>query len=170
MAQCSAQFCTTQDLPIYPAEQYGVYAHVLSLYNASPSVSAQSHAHARHARHSRSIHSRVRWFTHVSCFSYAHHTLMCMLWDCFHWSMKMYPQTHSRTRQCPTCKSMASAYTAYATMQLASSNFRSWARYITAKEVMSYAGLLIVFLNQLLMTVQNIIILSCKYNAKMSTD
>ena len=93
----SAVPVTTQDTDI-PRWTVWSYAHY-EVY-ASPSVIRQctkSCACTACKTLSR-IHSRVRWFTHVSCFSYARaHTLMCFVGL---FPLIKFPQTHSRTRQC----------------------------------------------------------------------
>ena len=125
--------------PIYPAaaEQYGVTHTPKSTQVLQSYVSAQSHAHARHARHSRVyFHSRVRWVISMGdslasvAINYARaHTLMCFVGL---FPLIKFPQTHSRTRQC-NLQVLVSGTLVSRTrqMQLASSNFRSWARYIS---------------------------------------
>ena len=82
--------------PIYPAEQYGVTHTPKSTQVLQSYVSAQSHAHAWHARQSRVF--TPEFGDSLSCFSYARaHTLMCFVGL---FPLIKFPQTHSRTRQC----------------------------------------------------------------------
>ena len=103
--------------PIYPAEQYGG-THTTKSTQVLQSVHKVMRMHGMqdtlaYSLQSLVIHSRqlLQLRTHT------------VLWDCFHWlNFPKLTRVHGNT----TGKSWRLAYTA---MQLASSNFRSWARY-----------------------------------------